>query len=703
MVGRRVALIIAMDQYKSLPKLAAPTRDANTLKEVLENKDIGRYDVKVISNKDHAETIEKISGFCSEGIEPGDLLLIYYSGHGIIDDRKRLYLTAIDTEREKNKLKVNGISSTIIREILHDCRARKKILILDCCFSGAISEEMDKNYYLEKYFPDDFEGERGLCFLTASSEIEPAYEREDGDSEKVSLFTDILVRGLKSGDADANGDYDITIDELFSYIEKEIKNKEKEENRHIQEPMKSVLSARGEIIFATKPKGAISHMSNSPEPILDARINSLIDALKNVGQSKMEWQTYFSKKINILVNQEVWTGLSRAKKNLVSNKLDEIKAIHKKIERANDADNPEDELNQAWLDYLNVYNNTKNIWNEYIEFIGALTIRDVGFQKEIYLWSDELINEDCIKLSLCDDTQHPSPTVPIRPETMIKTVARIIGLHFSELTFWTLPLVAHEFGHVLAEQEDSIIKFVKKLSTFDEHDKICEFFSDAYAVFTMGPAYACSSIYLSLDPDSDIDKERAKVIFRFLNLMNEHSGKNKPFDQIISRLKIDWDNLIARRRSAKALLSGEEDNTMILVEEIWDAFLNSPVGDNLIPSCAQYPANRMSDGWKLASDWSLSFDNWRHESKLPTVFPASRIRDILNSVWLVRLFGKGDGLIKGDEFIREIEQFAFDLYEERNHQREIQKAKESAQDAEKGYFETMPTKTKVRIQKIKSH
>ena len=52
MVGRRVALIIAMDQYKSLPKLAAPTRDANTLKEVLENKDIGRYDVKVISNKE---------------------------------------------------------------------------------------------------------------------------------------------------------------------------------------------------------------------------------------------------------------------------------------------------------------------------------------------------------------------------------------------------------------------------------------------------------------------------------------------------------------------------------------------------------------------------------------------------------------------------------------------------------------------------
>ena len=73
------------------------------------------------------------------GRERNDLLLLYFSGHGIRDDRGQLFLAVKDTEH--NLLRGTAIPAGYITEEMDNSRSRQ-VLILDCCHSGAFSQGM---------------------------------------------------------------------------------------------------------------------------------------------------------------------------------------------------------------------------------------------------------------------------------------------------------------------------------------------------------------------------------------------------------------------------------------------------------------------------------------------------------------------------------------------------------------------------------
>ncbi|MGH3930394.1 MAG: caspase, EACC1-associated type [Pseudonocardiaceae bacterium] len=68
-----------------------------------------------------------------------DVLLFYYSGHGVLNDRGELYLSLPSTNPER--LRWTGLPLAQIREVLADAPAKNRVLILDCCFSGRAIEE----------------------------------------------------------------------------------------------------------------------------------------------------------------------------------------------------------------------------------------------------------------------------------------------------------------------------------------------------------------------------------------------------------------------------------------------------------------------------------------------------------------------------------------------------------------------------------
>ncbi len=88
--------------------------------------------------------------------------------------------------------------------------------------------------------------------LTASTSLQVAYEKEVRSREvsEPSLFTSAVVRGLATGEADLDGDGLVSVQELFSYVERRVT-----EARPSQTPTLSVDDAQGAIYLAASPRG----------------------------------------------------------------------------------------------------------------------------------------------------------------------------------------------------------------------------------------------------------------------------------------------------------------------------------------------------------------------------------------------------------------------------------------------------------------
>lgn len=118
-----------------------------------------------------------------------DTLIVYYTGHGIRTGVKKLLLTARDTEKEYEE--VTGIPFSTLRDIIERSKASKKILILDCCYSGIAALDIDNASPLTQQ-----EIIKGTYIITSSPFNEKAYFDTD---EELTYFTGELVKILKLG------------------------------------------------------------------------------------------------------------------------------------------------------------------------------------------------------------------------------------------------------------------------------------------------------------------------------------------------------------------------------------------------------------------------------------------------------------------------------------------------------------------------
>src|SRR5438128_1368544 len=98
--SRRLALIVASSHYtdKTLQQLIAPGQDAAALARVLADPAVGRFETKELIDRPSHEVRREIEAFFANR-KRDDLVLVYFSGHGIKSDDGRLYLPTIDTER----------------------------------------------------------------------------------------------------------------------------------------------------------------------------------------------------------------------------------------------------------------------------------------------------------------------------------------------------------------------------------------------------------------------------------------------------------------------------------------------------------------------------------------------------------------------------------------------------------------------------
>ena len=74
--------------------------------------------------------------------QKNDLVLLYFSGHGIRDDKGRLYFaTRITCKDSQGKLvKAKAVPASFVHDIMSNSKSKHQVVILDCCFSGAFAE-----------------------------------------------------------------------------------------------------------------------------------------------------------------------------------------------------------------------------------------------------------------------------------------------------------------------------------------------------------------------------------------------------------------------------------------------------------------------------------------------------------------------------------------------------------------------------------
>jgi hypothetical protein len=189
---------------------------------VLDSPDLcGFDDVVILINENASKVGETIDHFFSVR-KPDDLLILYFSGHGVRDEYGALYLAVKNTNRAR--LRSTAIKADFVREAMDQSRSRRQVLILDCCNSGAFAQGTKAAIGGSIGTAKAFEGTGyGRVVLTASDSTQFAWEGDKVIGKEItnSLFTHYLVKGLE-GEADQDWDGKITVDELYDYTYEQV-------------------------------------------------------------------------------------------------------------------------------------------------------------------------------------------------------------------------------------------------------------------------------------------------------------------------------------------------------------------------------------------------------------------------------------------------------------------------------------------------
>jgi uncharacterized caspase-like protein len=220
---KRVALVIYRDDYQhtKLARLKTPDVDIDALTSALRDPTIGNfYSVETLINQPAQQVRQGIAGLFHYK-QPYDLLLLYFIGHGLVEQAGRLYLAAVDTVPDA--LAETAIPAAYLASWMNRSFSRQQILILDCVYIQITENQPIPTSAISNAGASINAIFRGRGFgrivLTGTDTI-PYVFAEDGvrgEAEDVH-FTSYLVQGLQTGAADVNGDGQVGIRELAEYL-----------------------------------------------------------------------------------------------------------------------------------------------------------------------------------------------------------------------------------------------------------------------------------------------------------------------------------------------------------------------------------------------------------------------------------------------------------------------------------------------------
>lgn len=262
-----------------VPRLNHAESDARAVHELLVDKFGFESESKPLLGAEATQSKirEEIGKLASEKqVMADDCVLVYFSGHGVLhrviaDNAQRGYLLPIDVKWTEDQPNLgSAINMGEVVSMLSDCSARHKLLVLDCCHSGAVFFRLDigapgGSFDHEQVGKDVFSSS-AFQAITASRDNQRASDGRNGHSP----FTNALLESLKTiplRNERALGQRAFTTSQLFVTMKPYL------DGEHSSPQCRWLTGDQGEFHFVPDPKAVFS------EGIVDERDRNTLLAL----------------------------------------------------------------------------------------------------------------------------------------------------------------------------------------------------------------------------------------------------------------------------------------------------------------------------------------------------------------------------------------------------------------------------------------
>lgn len=234
-----VAVVIGISQYQNsdVPEVEYARRDAIITKAYLVNT-LGFDERRIIEVYNHEASLAAFKRVFEEQlpnwIRVGKSdVFVFYSGHGVPDpESKEAFLVPYDCN--PTYAKSTGYRMKEFYDRLAGLKARSVTAVIEACFSGS----SEKGMLLRGISPIFITVENpvvalenGVVFTASTGQQVASWYHE----KKHGLFTYYFLKGLR-GDADLNGDRQVTVEEMERYLNEHVPDQARYLNNREQTP-----------------------------------------------------------------------------------------------------------------------------------------------------------------------------------------------------------------------------------------------------------------------------------------------------------------------------------------------------------------------------------------------------------------------------------------------------------------------------------
>lgn len=188
---------VGISDYQNISDLRFTEADVDVFNEIMSHH---TSEITTLKGKQatHANVINTLRKVFAKA-KPNDVVMFFFSGHG--------YEGGFCCYDMKAQSYIGGISYQEMQILFRNCRAGKKLVFADACFSGGLAKQRTQLQVQAVSNQDVF-------FFLSSKLDEISLELPNGSN---GLFTYFLAKGL-CREADANFDQIITAQEVYSYV-----------------------------------------------------------------------------------------------------------------------------------------------------------------------------------------------------------------------------------------------------------------------------------------------------------------------------------------------------------------------------------------------------------------------------------------------------------------------------------------------------
>jgi hypothetical protein len=205
--GRYYALVIGNNNYQHLPKLQTAQNDAKVVAQIL-GQNYG-YRVNLILDARRADILIAL-GKLRETLTETDNLLIYYAGHGWLDEEgNEGYWLPVDAVQDNE---VQWVSNASITTVLKAMPAKHVLIVADSCYSGKLARGVHIKRKTSNYFARM--ASKRVRSVIASGGLEPV--SDSGGKGGHSIFATAFIEALKDNEKIIDGT------ELFTLIRRPV-------------------------------------------------------------------------------------------------------------------------------------------------------------------------------------------------------------------------------------------------------------------------------------------------------------------------------------------------------------------------------------------------------------------------------------------------------------------------------------------------